>query len=348
MRKNLFSWVLSIALGAAVLTACGSTASEQGGTETGQEGTASSEKQELTIRLCYLDLPSYVTQFAIAKELGYFDDAFEHYTVNFEYTYFSTGSSVNEAFAAGEIDVVTGSGDFPTVNGLASGLDLVVVARNRLSTSGGVVAAADSGITSVGDLKGKTAAVALGTVVHKIADLHLGDYGLTEADLEYVNLASGADIVAAFEKGEIDAAFCTASALLAVEDAGVGYSIADNTNHPAYAYIEFTRAFTETYPDVVEELLGALYKASIYYSENIDEGNQLLADFLGISLEDVLAQMDYDTTDFSLNLNQESIDNLEQTFQFLKDNDMLSQDIDSIENYYDDTFINHVISNYAE
>lgn len=121
------------------------------------------------------------TLFEVSGEL---DDA--PYEVRFND--FMGGPAVNEAFAAGEVDVGT-MGDTPAINNLAAGLGTVVVAASVSDGTGaGIYARADSGIESLDDLEGRKVAYSSGTNTQGFVLRALDSVGLAEPDVEQVDV----------------------------------------------------------------------------------------------------------------------------------------------------------------
>jgi sulfonate transport system substrate-binding protein len=127
--------------------------------------------------------------------------------VPYEVTFanFASGPLVNEAIAAGEIDLGT-MGDTPALLSYASGLDTVVAAVRVTAGSGAsIVAAEDSGITSLADLSGKRIAYTTGTNTHGLVLRSLDSVGLREEDIEQVDVPL-TDLANVLGSGQADAA----------------------------------------------------------------------------------------------------------------------------------------------
>ncbi len=337
IKKRFLAAITAAALGMA-LAGCGSSSSDS---------DVSGSGGKTVIRVGYFNSAQYQTQLAIAKEKGFFDEAFEGLDVEVEYDYFSgAGPALNESFLAGELDVAHGIGDQPALSGILNGNETVILSRIvAVDSGGGIVVHNDLGIESVADLKGKKIAIGLGQAGQKILDLYLADYGLTEDDVELVNLSNTDEIIAAFKSNEIDATLSTSYNYFAnlVQDEQIATRIDDLSAHPNYAYLTMTKSFIENNPEIAEKFVEALYKANEWYNENVDEGNQLVADFLDTDIETVglansggTIQMAFDDAD---------IDNIQVTYDFLKANDILPSEVDDISTLYDGSIINNIISN---
>ncbi len=109
--------------------------------------------------------------------------------------------SIN-AMAANKLDANTQTLD-ETVSSVANGADQVVVLVNDNSTGNDKIIVRE-GINSIADLKGKKVAAEQGTVDHFLLLLGMKEDGLTQADIQFQPLETGA-AAAAFVAGRVDA-----------------------------------------------------------------------------------------------------------------------------------------------
>ncbi len=109
--------------------------------------------------------------------------------------------SIN-AKRAGQLDANTQTLN-DTISSVAAGSDQVIVLVNDNSTGNDKIIARD-GINSIADLKGKKVAAEEGTVDHFLLLLGLRKAGLTQADIQFQPLETGA-AAAAFVAGQVDA-----------------------------------------------------------------------------------------------------------------------------------------------
>jgi sulfonate transport system substrate-binding protein len=121
-----------------------------------------------------------------------------------EYATFVGGPPLIEAFNAGALDVGY-VGDTPPILALARGQDLVIVGAWRFSGNlMAIVAPPGKQIASVADLKGKSLAYSTGTALQAFAIRALKEAGLTEKDINHVDVPI-LDIVGALQSGDVDA-----------------------------------------------------------------------------------------------------------------------------------------------
>ncbi|WP_163803445.1 ABC transporter substrate-binding protein [Mycolicibacterium anyangense] len=121
-----------------------------------------------------------------------------------EFSTFTSGPPQIEAATAGKIDFAI-TGNTPPIFGAASGAKVKVVsAYNGGGVGDQILVPADSPITSVADLRGKTILVAKGSSAHGNVLGQLDKAGLTPADVKLVFLQP-ADALSAFRAGQADA-----------------------------------------------------------------------------------------------------------------------------------------------
>jgi sulfonate transport system substrate-binding protein len=122
-----------------------------------------------------------------------------------EWSSFASGPLVNEAIAAGEVDLGP-MGDTPAILSLASELDTVVVAvRESTGRGATIIANAGTGIETLADLEGHTVAYTTGTSAHGFVLRALDSVGLTEDDIEQVDVPI-TDVATVLDNGDADAA----------------------------------------------------------------------------------------------------------------------------------------------
>jgi len=139
-----------------------------------------SSAQAQPLRIGYSDWPGWVA-WEVAIEKDMFADA----GVEVIFDWFDYVASM-DAFAAGQLDAVTMTNGDALVTG-ASGAKSVIIIINDYSNGNDMIIGAP-GITSVADLKGKKVGVEIGFVSHLLLLNALEKNGLSEADVELVNV----------------------------------------------------------------------------------------------------------------------------------------------------------------
>ncbi len=348
LKKAVTLWLAAAVVTS--LTACGAEAAGDA-SDKSSESIASergvSAGEDITIRVGGGYSAIYGPQIIIAQQQGFFDEAFADLDVNVKVeTYqFANGPAYNEALMAGEVDAAIGIGDQPSMSGILNGDGAVIISRVITNTKGvGVVVRDDAGIESGSDLKGKVIATGLGTAYQKCLDLYLADYGLTEDDVELVNLYGTDEVLAAFQTGEIDAAATSISYIKSqAEEAGLAHLLSDFTDHPNYAYLVMNGEFVAEHEDITVKFLEALLKANDWYNANKDEAYQIIAEQLDISVEEV--RITNDDVIEEMKLDEDDFENFRVTYDFMEVNDLLPATTDDLSTLYDTKYIDQAIEN---
>lgn len=156
-----------------------------------------------TIRIGYQTFPSGDL---IVKHNAWLETALPDYDI--QWTKFDSGADVNKAFIAKEIDFGA-LGSSPVARGLSAPLNIPYSVVFILSVAGdneALVARDSSGIEAVADLRGKRIATPFGSTAHYSLLAALAQKGLSASDVQLVDLQPQA-IVAAWDRGDIDAAY---------------------------------------------------------------------------------------------------------------------------------------------
>jgi ABC-type nitrate/sulfonate/bicarbonate transport system substrate-binding protein len=280
----------------------------------------------------------------VAKEYGIWDEIFKDENVELQLTTsFTTGPEANEALTAGSLDVIWGIGDQPILTGVQNGVDTSILAK--VSSQDETIAIVASGknddVNSVSDLKGKKIAVAVGTITHKSLIGVLKDNNVDVNDVELVNFSTAGDVVAAIERGDVDAYIGYIFDINNSIKDGTLKKIGDATDNPSSTYIVASNSFVNQYPDIAEKLVQASVEGAQYIKDNPEETYQFIADGTGWSLEDLeelypLIHTDVEFTD-------DDLAQLKNTQQFLIDNDILEGELENFETeHINTTFIDKV------
>ncbi len=189
--------------------------------------------------------------------------------IKIEWTFFKgAGPAVNEGFANDQLDFAY-QGDLPALIGRATGLKTKYLLASGARKPLYLAVAKDSGIKSIEDLKGRKIALQRGTNGHLAAIKVLEAHGLTERDVQVVNLDS-AGTVAALTSKDIDAAFGDTQLinLAAKGAADVIYTTkGDDPRFGRNAGIIGRQAFIDAHPDITQRVVDAFVKAAKWSSD---------------------------------------------------------------------------------
>ena len=148
------------------------------------------------LKIGYSDWPGWVA-WEVAIEKEWFAEA----GVDVTFEWFDYVASM-DAFAAGQIDAVAMTNGDALVTG-ATGAKSVMILINDYSNGNDMVVGGP-GISSIADLKGKKIGVEIGFVSHLLLLDALEQNGLTEADVELINVPTN-ETPQVLASGEVDA-----------------------------------------------------------------------------------------------------------------------------------------------
>jgi taurine ABC transporter substrate-binding protein len=139
-----------------------------------------------------------------ALSLGYYK---KYIKAPIKMVYFDSGPAALTALGSGSLDIMTGIGNPPVASALANGVPVSVIWAEDLSqTDQALVVRKSAGISSVGDLKGKTIATVVGSTASYALSGVLAAGGLSNGDVTLRNL-DPQTLGNAWKTGQIDAAY---------------------------------------------------------------------------------------------------------------------------------------------
>jgi NitT/TauT family transport system substrate-binding protein len=148
------------------------------------------------LKIGYSDWPGWVA-WEVGIEKGWFADA----GVDVKFEWFDYVASM-EAFAAGQLDAVAMTNGDALVTGATGGKNVMIIVNDY--SNGNDMVVGGPGISSVKDLKGKKVGVEIGFVGHLLLLNALEKNGLSEADVELVNVPTN-ETPQVLASGDVDA-----------------------------------------------------------------------------------------------------------------------------------------------
>ena len=148
------------------------------------------------LKIGYSDWPGWV-----AWEIAIEKDMFKEEGVEVQFEWFDYVASM-DAFAAGQLDAVTMTNGDALVTG-ATGAQNVMILINDYSNGNDMIVAVP-GISSIKELKGKKVGVEIGFVGHLLLLNALEKNGMTEKDVELVNVPTN-ETPQVLASGQVDA-----------------------------------------------------------------------------------------------------------------------------------------------
>ncbi|MCJ2091146.1 ABC transporter substrate-binding protein [Methylobacterium sp. J-072] len=211
---------------------------------------------------------------AVAHAEGYVQRALQaDPDVKVEWSFFKgAGPAVNEAIANGQLDFAL-QGDLPSIIGRASGLKTKILAATGAHAPTYLAVADGSSIKGVTDLRGRKVSIFRGTNNHLAVVKILAANGLTERDLQVLNMDT-ATTNAALASRDIEAAFGNFPLISLAEQkkAAIVYATKGNDRGlERQSALLVTEAFERAHPDLVAKVVKALVEAARWSS---DEANR--------------------------------------------------------------------------
>ena len=300
-RKKLVSFLLiGIAL-FAMAAGCGKKAADQN----------EMEKEPEQIRIM---APGNYLPFIIADKKGFFKEAFGE-DVDVEVTVADSGSAIMENMTSGGVEFAA-LGDMPVIQAKANGLDVKVISSLFRSTNGyQLIAAKDSGIKNISDIKGKRVAVMSGSTNHKLLLKYLAAEHLTEQDVDIVFLKNK-DQLAAFVGNTVDAAVTQVPTSTTIEAKTGAYEVADaNGYDDILTVIVGDNAFMKDHPEYTVEFLQAVFAATDWIADNKEEAISIVAEEMGDTYENI--ELYYNTRTFEYEIDDGVKNALDDTISYL-------------------------------
>ncbi len=248
------------------------------GGATGAAPTAGTDAGLTEIRL---DYATYSPPSLVLKQQGLVEQAFPGVSVKWVY---SAGSSNALNFLQGaSVDFGSTAGSAALLS-RANGNPIKVVYIYEQPEWTALVVAKDSPAKSITDLRGKKIAAQKGTDPYFFLLQTLHQAGMTQADIQYVNLPHG-DGRTALERGQVDAWSGLDPHMAASELQAGSRLIYRNKDFNTYGFLNEREDFLKKYPETTKRLIALYEKAKQWIIENPDGAAQVLADAAQLPLD---------------------------------------------------------------
>ena len=287
--------------------------------------TGWAEEVPETITVTFVSSPLNVPSI-VEKNHEIFADTFSEIGVKaVEYSDLTSGADQTQALATGDIQFLYCVGATSVLLAAANDADIRIISMYSRSPKSFCLFSADDAINNPEDLKGKTVAGPVGTILHELLAAYLASGNLTIEDVNFVN-SSIPDALAALSGGSADCALLAGAA--AYNAANNGTHLVTNGEGLVEATITCatTQAFYDEHQDVVEQFLKGQKAVLDYIDENTDEAIEETAEFLDLTpeaVEDMYANYDFDMT-----IRDTDIESMENTVQFMMDSGMIDNPVD--------------------
>ncbi len=276
-RKSMVLTLAVTLLLAVIVSACGSTESESESKE-----TAKGEP----IKIAYSPWPGWFF-WDLVQEKGFF----EKHGVDVELKWFPVYSDSLAALSTGQVDANSQTLS-DTIAPLSKGIDLKVVLVNDNSNGGDAIVTKPD-VQSVKDLKGKTVATELGTVDHFLLLTALEQNGMTEKDIDYINMTVN-DAGPAFITGKVEAAVLWEPFQSKAVKEGKGKVLFSSKDTPGLIpdLLVFKEETVSKRAADVQKIVDAWFDALAWFEQNPDEAIEIMAKKAEITPEEFKVSLD--------------------------------------------------------
>lgn len=247
-------------------------------------GCTKTEKQQ-PIKLGVSDWPGWVAWY-IGQEKGFFKEA----NLNVELVWFNVYTDSINALATGQLDANSQTlGD--TLPLIDKGINLRIILVND-NSAGNDALVVREGIDNVSSLRGKKVAVELGAVDHFFLLYVLESHGMSEKDINLINMSTQ-DAAVAMIEGRVDAAALWEPWVTKVVSSKKGKILISSRETPGLipdllvVRAESLNKRREEY----QELVTVWFKIVDFIKNNPEEAASIMANILNIEKDEVLNMM---------------------------------------------------------
>src|SRR6185503_12710850 len=228
-----------------------------------------------------IDYATYSPPSLVLKKMGWVEEAFKGTTVTWVY---SAGSSNALNYLQSKaVDFGSTAGSAALLS-RANGNPIKTVYIYEQPEWTALVVSKDSTAKDIRDLRGKKIAAQKGTDPYFFLLRTLNQAGLSQADIQYVNLPH-ADGRTAVERGQVDAWAGLDPHMAASELQAGSKLIYRNKDFNTYGFLNSREAFLQKYPETTKKVIEAYERAKKWIIDNPDQAAQILADEAQINLE---------------------------------------------------------------
>ncbi len=280
--RSLWAVIASIAI---LVVACGGATAP--GTASAPTGAASAQAANGTVGTdaglteIKIDYATYSPPSLVLKQQGLVEQAFPGVSVKWVY---SAGSSNALNFLQGNsVDFGSTAGSAALLS-RANGNPIKAVYIYEQPEWTALVVGKDSPAKSITDLRGKKIAAQKGTDPYFFLLQTLHQAGMSQADIQYVNLPHG-DGRTALERGQVDA-WAGLDPYMAASELQAGSKlIYRNKDFNTYGFLNSREDFLKKYPETTKRIIQLYEKAKQWIIDNPDAAAQILADASQLPLD---------------------------------------------------------------
>lgn len=290
--------VTALAIVPLILAACGGATTTASSATTAASAAASvaAATADPTLSDLRIDYATYSPPSLVLKKMGWVEEAFKGTNVKWVY---SAGSSNALNFLQGNsVDFGSTAGSAALLS-RANGNPIKVVYIYEQPEWTALVVAKDSTAKDIKDLRGKKIAAQKGTDPYFFLLRTLNGAGMSQADIQYVNLPH-ADGRTAVERGQVDAWAGLDPHMAASELQAGSKLIYRNKDFNTYGFLNSREEFLKRYPNTTKKVIELYERAKQWIVENPDKAAQTLADEAQITFDvakrELFERMNFKTT----------------------------------------------------
>ena len=243
-----------------------------------------------------LDYATYSPPSLVLKKQGWVEEAFKGTSIKWVY---SAGSSNALNFLQGNaIDFGSTAGSAALLS-RANGNPIKAIYIYEQPEWTALVVAKDSTAKSITDLKGKKIAAQKGTDPYFFLLRTLNQAGLSQADIQFVNLPHGEGRTA-LERGQVDAWAGLDPFMAATELQAGSRLIYRNPDFNTYGFLNGRESFVTKYPAATRTLIGLYERAKQWIVDHPDDAAAILADAaqldISVAKRELVDRMNFKTS----------------------------------------------------
>ncbi|AWK53075.1 ABC transporter substrate-binding protein [Clostridium beijerinckii] len=283
------------------------------------DGSTSTKKEDISeINLTYVKAPLNVPSI-IQKQDDLFGKEFSKDNIAVNFHEITSGPDQTQALAAGELDFLHALGGTSAIIAASNGVDLKILNTYSRSPKGFMILTNNDSIKSAADLKGKKVAGPKGTVLHQVLIAALDKAGFTENDVEFINMGIP-EATSALAEGSVDAALIAGPTALKAINAGSTVVTTGEGLVDGIIVTAVSTKFAEKHPDIVKRFMNVEKETLKYINDNKDEALEKVSKEVGLTIDQTKEM--YSWYDFSMDITDKDMEELEKTQDFLIKNEM--------------------------
>ena len=290
--------------------------------------SSSAAKEQDTVRI---GIQQSLSPLWIAKENGWFEEAYKEAGVKVEWVEFQSGPPQFEGIAANKLDF-TEVGNTPVIGGQAADVAFKEIAATADGyKANAILVHKDSNIESVEDLKGKKVAVAKGSSAFGFLYQALEKEGINPDEVEIIQLQPD-EARPAFENGSVDA-WSIWEPFISIQLIENDAEVLVNAEDIGQSSLSFAIARTgiiEDNPELVDIFLEVFAKAAEWRMEHKEESIELFSELRGLDPE-VVESVLTNTNTFAQPITEEYIASQQDVADLLYELKAIEKAIDTSE-----------------